>query len=184
MKNLLPAHDAPLAAEFKKRFILLMTFIHVFGGVFLFLALFIILSRPFPGDYAVVFLALRHLPDFLVPVLTYAGLACILLVSMATTVLCIYTLHKIAGPLYRMERVIESYLAGEAVKPAFFRDGDQVKALASSFNGFIGRLREDRQKWLGIMGHAERLCFQDRATCRSEMEKALAELEILLAKYR
>ncbi len=184
MNHLLPGHDAPLEAEFKKRFLLLMTFIHVFGGVFFFLALFIILSRPFPGDYAVVFLALRHLPDFLVPVLTYAGLACILLVSMATTVLCIYTLHRIAGPLYRMERVIESYLAGEAVRPAFFRDGDQVKSLASSFNGFIGRLRDDRQKWLGIMGHADRLCLQDRATCRLEMEKALAELQLLMAKYR
>ncbi len=184
MTDLAREHDAPVTAVFKKRFVLLMTFIHVCGAVFLFLALFIVLSRPLPGDYPAVFLALRNLPAFLLPVLTYAGLAYILLVSMATTVLCVYTLHRIAGPLYRMERVIESYLAGDAVRPAFFRGGDQVPVLATAFNGFVGRLREDRQKWLGIMGHAERFCFQDRATCRSEMEKALAELETLLAKYR
>ena len=184
MTTLSRGHDAPVAAGFRNRFLLLMTFIHALGGIFLFIALFVVLSRPFPGDYAAVYLALRQLPAFLLPVLTYAGLAYILLVSMATTVLCVYTLHKIAGPLYRMERVIESYLAGDAVRAAFFRGGDQVPVLAAAFNGFIGRLREDRQKWLGMMSHAERLCFQDRATCRSEMEKALAELEILLAKYR
>lgn len=184
MTSLSQGHDAPVAADFKRRFLLLMAFIHVCGGAFLFLALFIVLSRPLPGDYPAVFLALRDLPAFLLPVLTYAGLAYILLVSMATTVLCVFTLHKIAGPLYRMERVVEDYFAGEAVKPAFFRGGDQVPVLAAAFNGFIGRLREDRQKLLGMMAHAERLCFQDRATCRSEMEKVLAELETLLAKYR
>ncbi len=175
---------APVTAGFRKRFLLLLTLIHLCGGGFLFLALFIVLSRPFPGDYPAVFLALRESPAFLLPVLTYAGLVYILLVSMTTTVLCVYALHKIAGPLYRMERVIESYLAGEAVRPAFFREGDQVMELAAAFNGFVARLREDRQKWLGLMAHAERLCFQDRATCRLEMEKALAELEILVAKYR
>lgn len=184
MTNLARGHDAPVAAGFRNRFLLMMTFIHALGGIFLYIALFVLLSRPFPGDYAAVYLALRELPAYLLPVLTYAGLAYILLVSIATTVLCVYTLHRIAGPLYRMERVIESYLAGDAVRPAFFREGDQVTALALSFNGFISHLREDRQKWLGMMAHAERLCFQDRATCRSEMEKALADLEILLAKYR
>ncbi len=185
MRNILRGHDAPVAAGgFKIRFLLLLSFIYAFGGFFLFLALFVVFSRPLTGDYSAVFFALRHLASFILPVIAFAGLVYILLVCMATAVLCVYTLHKIAGPLYRMERLIESYLAGEPVKPAFFREGDQVMALASAFNGFIGCLREDRQKWLGIMGHAERLCIQDRETCRSEMEKALAELEILLAKYR
>ncbi|HEY6097028.1 MAG TPA: hypothetical protein VIU83_03150 [Candidatus Deferrimicrobium sp.] len=184
MTGLLRGHEAPLSARFKTRFLVLLSFIHAFGMIFLFLALFIILSRPFPGDYSAVFLALRHLPAFLLPVIVISGFVSILLVCMAMAVLCVYKLHRIAGPLYRMERVVESYLAGEAVKPAFFREGDQVPALASAFNGFIGRLREDRQRWLGKMEHAERLCFQDRATCRSEMEKTLAELKILLAKYR
>lgn len=185
MKNIVRGHDAAVAAGgFKFRFLLLLSIIYAFGGFFLFLALFVIFSRPLAGDYSAVFFALRHLASFILPVIAFAGLAYILLVCMATAVLCIYTLHKIAGPLYRMERVLESYLAGESVKAAFFREGDQVKALASAFNGFIGRLREDRQNWLGMMEHAERLCLQDQTICRAEMEKALASLEVLLAKYR
>jgi len=35
-----------------------------------------------------------------------------------------------------------------------------------------------------VMENADRLCLQDRETCRAEMEKALAELETLLFPYR
>lgn len=180
----LQGRDALVSATFGKRFLVALAAIHAIGAVVLYLALYAALSKPLPGSYAETFAALRHQASYLVPVLTYAGVIYVLLVSLATTVLCVRALHKIAGPLYRMERALESFVAGEIVKPAFVRAGDQVTALASSFNGFVGRLREDRQSWLAIMRHAERLCFQDRATCRSEMDKALAELEVLLAKYR
>jgi hypothetical protein len=42
----------------------------------------------------------------------------------------------------------------------------------------------DRQRWLAIMEDAERLCLQDNATCRAEMEDALARLSELLSRYR
>lgn len=184
MTGLSGGQDALVSARFRKQFLLALAIIHVLGGVVLFLALFLVLSKPLDGEYSAVFAALRHQASFIIPVLTYAGAVYVFLVSLATTVLCVRALHKIAGPLYRMERAVESYVAGDAVKPAFCRKGDQATVLAASFNGFIGRLREDRQRLLGVMSHAERLCFQDRATCRSELEKALAEMEILLAKYR
>ncbi len=184
MTSLVRGHDAPLAAGFTKRFLLTLLIIDAAGAGLFFLALFVVLSRPITGDYPAVFLGLRHLASYFLPVLAFAALAFVLVVGMATAVLCIVALQKIAGPMYRIERLLEAYLADEPVKPAFFREGDQVKALASSFNGFIGRLREDRQKWLGMLEHADRLCLQDRATCRLEMEKALAELELHMAKYR
>jgi hypothetical protein len=48
----------------------------------------------------------------------------------------------------------------------------------------VGRLREDRQRWIRMLENVDRLCLQDRETCRDEREKALAELEILLSRYR
>lgn len=184
MTNVLRGHDAPVSAAFRNRFLVALVLIDAIGAGLLYLALFVTLSRPIPGEYPAVFLALRHQASFLLPVVAFAALAYALLVGLATAVLCVTALQKIAGPLYRMERLSESYLAGESVKAAFFREGDQVKAIGSSFNGFMARLRDDRQKWLATLAHAERLCLQDRATCRLEMEKSLADLELLLAKYR
>jgi hypothetical protein len=176
--------DALVSARFMRRFLLGLALIHLAGGAVLFFGLHVVLSKPLDGADSAAFAALRHQVSVLVPALTYAGVIYVMLVSLATTVLCVRALHKIAGPLYRMERALENFLAGEIVKPAFVREGDQVAALASSFNGFVGRLREDRQNCLGIMRRAERLRFQDRAACRAEMDKALAEMENLLAKYR
>ncbi len=75
-------------------------------------------------------------------------------------------------------------LEGEPVKPFFIRHRDLVPDLASAFNRFMGRLREDRQRWMGVMESADRLCLQDPETCRAEMEKALEELATLLSRYR
>jgi len=98
--------------------------------------------------------------------------------------LCINLLHKVAGPIFGLEKVFVTYLNGGSVRPFFMRHGDLVPELISAFNGFMGRMRENRRRWLGVMENADRLCLQDRETCRAEMEKALAELETLLLPYR
>ncbi len=184
MTGPLRRHDAPVTAAFAKRFISLLLAVDALGAVILFLVLYAALSRPIGGDYAAVFLALRGLVSSLRPVVAFAALAYVVFVGIATAFFCVIALQKIAGPLYRMERLIERYVEGAPVGPAFFREADQVKVLATAFNGFAGRLRDDRQKWLATMAQAERHCLQDRATCRVEMEKALAEVALLLAKYR
>ncbi|MCL5884113.1 MAG: hypothetical protein M1377_01970 [Deltaproteobacteria bacterium] len=166
------------------RFLLLLAFIFAFGAFFLFLAFFVVFSRPLVGDYAGVFYALRHLSSFILPVVSFAVLAYVLLVCGVTVVLCIFALHKVAGPLYRMERVAEGFLAGAPTRAVFFRRGDQAAAMAETFNGFLVALREDRQKMLAAMEQAERLCLQDAATCRAEMERALSRVVSILSRYR
>ncbi|MCL5885114.1 MAG: hypothetical protein M1377_07235 [Deltaproteobacteria bacterium] len=154
------------------------------GGGLLFLAFYLIFIQPLPGTYASVYFALRDLSAFLVPILVFSLLAYVLVVSGVIALLSGYSFHKIAGPLYRMERAMENYESGHAVKAVFLREGDQLVALAQAYNGFVARLREDRKEWLSAMEHAERLCLQDKATCRAEMGEALARLSELLSRYR
>lgn len=183
-----PARETHPAAIVERgyqfRFLLLLAFVFAFGAFFLFLAFFVVLSRPLQGDYASVFHALRHLSSFILPIVSFAVLVYVLLVCGLTVVLSVFALHKVAGPLYRMERVTEGFIAGGPTRPVFFRRGDQAAALAEAFNGFLASLREDRGKMLRVMEHAERLCLQDAATCRAEMEKALAEIDSILSRYR
>jgi hypothetical protein len=154
------------------------------GTLLLFLFFYRLLSVPLTGGYGAVFHALRRLGDGLLPVVLLSVLVYILLVGVAAAFFCIRVLHKIAGPIFRLERTMGEFLDGEPVKPFFLRHGDLVPELASAFNGFVGRLREDRQRWEVVMENADRLCLLDRETCRAAMEKALADLETLLARYR
>lgn len=154
------------------------------GTLLLFLFHSLYLTLPLPDGYAAVHYALLHLADTMLPVVALSFLAYVLFLGFAAAWLCINLLHKVAGPIFGLEKVFVTYLNGGSVRPFFMRHGDLVPDLISAFNGFVGRLREDRRRWLGVMENAERLCLQDRETCSAEMEKALAELETLLSPYR
>jgi hypothetical protein len=146
--------------------------------------LYLIFTQPLPDTYSGVYFALRNLSTLLVPILFFSILAYALIVSAAICVLSGYAMHRIAGPLYRMERALENYESGEPVKAVFFREGDQLLSLADAYNECIAHIRETRMEWLAAMEHAERLCLQDSATCRAEMSNALARMSELLSRYR
>jgi hypothetical protein len=83
------------------------------GGVgILYVILYLALSRPLPGDYAGIFNALRNLTPFLRPILAVSVLVYALLACGSTSALCVYILHRVAGPLYRMELVLDQYRSG------------------------------------------------------------------------
>lgn len=176
--------DPAAGRLFWERFLLFWFAFSGLGTLLLFLFHYLYLTPPLPGGYAAVYYALRHLAETMLPVVALSLLAYVLFLSGGAAWLCINLLHKIAGPIFGLEKVLETYLNGASVRPFFMRHGDLVPKLVSAFNGFVGRLREDRRRWLGVMENADRLRLQDRETCRAEMEKALAELETLLFRYR
>ena len=154
------------------------------GGVGILSAiLYFALSRPLPGDYEGVYLALRNLSPFLRPILAVSVLAYALIACGSTSALCVYVLHKVAGPLYRMDLVLDQYRSGAPTRTVSFRNDDQIQPLAHAFNLWIGTLRHDRQRWLATMKDAERHCLQDEGTCRAKMEEALRKLEKDMARY-
>jgi len=178
------AVDGPLIQRRYVFGLLLRLCINFAGGVgILFVILYFALSRPLPGDYAGVFHALRNLSLFLQPILAVSVLAYALLACGSTSALCVYILHKVAGPLYRMELILDQYRSGATTQTVSFRNDDQIQPLAHAFNLWIGTLRHDRQRWLATMKDAERHCLQDEGTCRAKMEEALRKLEKDMARY-
>jgi hypothetical protein len=179
------ASDGPLIQHRYVFGLLLRLCVNTAGGVgILFVILYFALSRPFPGDYAGIYHALRNLSPYLRPILAVSVLIYALLACGSTSALCVYILHKVAGPLYRMELVLDQYRSDVPTRTVSFRNGDQLHPLAHAFNQWIGTLRRDRQRWLAMMKDAERHCLQDETTCRSEMEEALRRVGEDMARYR
>jgi hypothetical protein len=96
------------------------------GGALLYLAFYLLFIQPLPSTYAGVYFALRNLSAFLGPFLVLSVVAYVLAVSVVIALLSGYAFHKIAGPLYRMERALENYDSGEPVKAVFLRREDQL----------------------------------------------------------
>ena len=178
------AVDTPLVQRRYVFGLLVRLCVNTAGGVgILFVILYLALSRSLPGDYAGVYHSLRNLSPFLRPILAVSVLVYALLACGSTAALCIYVLHKVAGPLYRMERILDQYRSGVPTRTVSFRHDDQIQPLAYAFNQWIGTLRRDRHRWLATMKDAERHCLQDEATCRSEMEAALRKIAGDMARY-
>ncbi len=154
------------------------------GTVLLFVALHAVLAKPLPPTYAGTFFALRHQESSIFVILVLSVTVYVLVVSAAIAVQCIMALHRVAGPLYRMERILQALDAGVPVAAVFFRRGDQAGGLDRAFNGFLARLREDRRKAMSILEEAERLSLQDESTHRAARLEALERLSGLLSAYR
>ena len=185
MSGPVAAGDVPLIHRRYVYGLLLRLFVNFAGGVgILFVTLYFALSRPLPGDYAGIFHALRNLSPFFRAILSVSVLLYALLACGSTSALCVYILHKVAGPLYRMDLILDQYRSGVHTRTVSFRHDDQLQPLAKTFNLWIGTLRRDRHRWLATMMDAERHCLQDEATCRAEMEEALREVAGDMARYR
>jgi len=174
----------PTSRGFRIRFVLRLFLAFAAGAVVLFAIFHFVLSRPFTGDYAGVFHALRNLSVFLRPVIATSVLVYVLLMCGATGALCVYGLHKVAGPLYRLERVMEEFRAGSPTRTVSFREGDQIQALVQAFNAWVGNLRQERVRWIASMEKAERECLQGEEACRARMEEALRQLVADLSRFR
>ncbi len=60
-------------------------------------------------------------------------------------VLVVYYLHRIAGPVYRIEKTLNDMAEGKEVKPVVLRKKDFFKSLAESLNKVIEGQKERKQ---------------------------------------
>jgi hypothetical protein len=168
------------------RFLLKLAVTVAAGLTLIFGTLYLLFSRPLQGGYGSAYAALNSLtePWLLLPIVGLPVLVYALLVCIVTAVLCVYALHKVAGPLYRMDRIVDVYVSGEPVRAVFFRQGDQAAVLADTFNAFVARLREERKGWQDLLAGAEHAGGSDAAAQRAKVREAAAEIGKRLSKYR
>ena len=88
--------------------------------------------------------AVRTTADFLLPILLQTVLIVTIMASLATIALTLSTSHKIAGPLYRFKKVIQSLETGDFSSDFRIRSQDQLQDLSEAFNSMIKKIREEQ----------------------------------------
>ncbi len=185
MTEIRPGTEAPVfRRSFLNRFLATLLIVLAAGAAAQFFAFRVVLTRRLPETFSAIHHALRNLSALLAPMLAFSTLAYVLLMGVAAAFLCVFAFHRVAGPVYRIESALDNLGSGEPVKAVFLREGDQLAPLGTAFNSFVARLRRDRQEWLEVLEHAERLCLRDPASCRAGKEEALGRLSAYLSRYR
>lgn len=108
----------------------------------------------------------RTTADFLLPILIQTMLIVMIVTSITTAIVMLFVTHKIAGPLYRLKKVIGELCEGNFSIDFRLRRLDQLQDVAEVFNHMIKKVR----------GHLS--LFKEKSASLKEKLNDLSENEI------
>jgi len=88
-------------------------------------------------------LTIKSTADFILPAVLLSSAAVMVIIGLAAIGVTLFTSHRIAGPLYRLEKDIEEVASGNLNLKFSLRESDELKAMASSLNKLVDSLRSN-----------------------------------------
>jgi methyl-accepting chemotaxis protein len=88
-------------------------------------------------------LTIKSTADFILPAVLLSCVAVVIVIGLAAIGLTLFVSHKIAGPLYRIEKDIEEVAACNLNVRFGLRKTDELKAMAACLDKMVQNLRSD-----------------------------------------
>ena len=134
---------------FKLEFIVKFCLLVIAGIFFIGILLYIVGHKNLGATYSQAISAMVSFKKILLTAIIMTVFIQVVIISIVAIFISLYASHKIAGPIYRLEKNLEAI--GDGDLSAFeirLRDKDQIQELAKSFEamccGFKGKVRKIR----------------------------------------
>lgn len=127
--------------EFQRNFILKFCSLVVIGALISGAIIYIKSVSTVTTTFENSRLAIKSTADFILPAILMSSFIVIILTGLATIAITLFTSHKIAGPLYRIEKDAEEIASGNLNTRFHLRGGDEIKALAAKLDDMAQSLR-------------------------------------------
>jgi len=115
------------------KFVLLLVFMAVISSVIL----YFLAGKELETSYYEAHSSIKSTWDLLFPLVLVTNLVSVLVIAVATVYLILYNSHKIAGPLYKLEKVVNEVTEGNLDLRVNLRKNDQVKALGDAVENML-----------------------------------------------
>jgi len=130
-----------IARQFQSRFILKFCLLVIIGSLISGAIIYFMSKNTVTTAFDNSRLTIKSTADFILPAVLLGSAVVIVLIGLATVWVTLFTSHRIAGPLYRMEKDVEEVAAGNLKKKFFLRNNDELKKLAVSLDVMTENLR-------------------------------------------
>lgn len=114
------------------------------------------------------------------------NLVSIVIAGVVAVTSVVYASHKIAGPLYRFERLCNDVGEGKLNTITHLREHDQLQELAQSFAAMVDKLREQRNQRQVVLDAVQQqlaaLFAENDAGLNAEQQTALRSIESAVAE--
>ena len=88
-------------------------------------------------------LVIKSTADFILPSVLLASAIVIISIGFATILVSLFASHRIAGPLYRLDKDLQEVTSGNLQMKFRLRKSDEMKKLAKSLNIMVESLKAD-----------------------------------------
>ena len=129
-----------ISGSFQRRFVLQFCALVIGGCVVFGMLLYVYASRTLTTAFVHSKLRVMSTADFLLPALGFSTVIVAMLVAIVAAARMVFLSHRIAGPLYRLEKTAAAIGNGDLSLQIRLRNGDELKALAKSMDGMVGDL--------------------------------------------
>ena len=150
-----------ISGSFQRRFVLQFCALVIGGCVVFGMLLYVYASRTLTTAFVHSKLRVMSTADFLLPALGFSTVIVAMLVAIVAAARMVFLSHRIAGPLYRLEKTADAIGNGDLSLQIRLRNGDELKALAKSMDGMVGdlharvrQIREQTQRLQEILAQA------------------------------
>ncbi len=120
--------------EFQRKFILRFCGLVVLGSIISGIVLHLLSRGTVTTAFVNSRLSIVSTADYILPALVGSSLVAIFLIGIATAIVVMYHSHRIAGPLFKVERSAREIGAGDLTVKVKLRSTDEMAKLADCFN--------------------------------------------------
>ena len=126
---------------------------------------------------------------FIMPGLILSSLISVVLIGTATIVVVLFISHRIAGPLYKFESLLERMASGDISFDVHLRRKDEVKKLAEAFSKAVRGINDllcDVKKestHLNLAIKELKVLSEELPTLPDDSKKAIEKLETAKSKF-
>ena len=163
--------------KFQSEFILRFCGLVVLGSVISGIILYLFSRGTVTTTFVDSRLSIISTADYILPALFGSSLVTVILISIATAVVVMYLSHRIAGPLFRIERSAKEIGSGDLTFKINLRSKDEITKMADCLNEMTENLKahllEIKAKSCDLGKQIDSLKMQDALKKVSEQKKEL-----------
>lgn len=133
--------EKPIRPDFSAKFQVKYCLVMIAGSVLTTLVLYLYLDRGLGEGYFESLVTLSNLEQALPSALLISFVIQLILILLLSAGINLFVSHKIAGPVYRYEHLLNSIRKGDLRNDVRTRDYDQLKSMVTSLNGLLRTVR-------------------------------------------
>ncbi len=180
------------ARDFKLKFALKLCLLTVAGMAVVTLLLYLITAKSLGGSYGEAIYTINDLKINIFPLIFASSYSIFVLVviTAAMALISVFFSHKIAGPMFRIEKSMEAIGSGDLTVQTRFRGNDQLIALSEEINKMARSLNHVVRKGGDALEYVEkseqrlRELLDDEKATDKDLMYALGELKAGIEEFK